>query len=66
MFKDLEGFPMEIMIKTQGIGVTIAAKEVKNTIDAANFDVPNGYTKMTMQEFSEQMGGMTQFIEQSR
>lgn len=61
MFKDLDGFPMEIMIKAQGIGITIAAKEVKDNIDAANFAVPDGYTKMTMQEFSEQMGGMMEF-----
>lgn len=61
MFKNLEGFPMQIMVKAQGIGITLTAQEVKPDIDAANFSVPEGYTQMTMKEFSEQMGGMMNF-----
>lgn len=61
MFSNLDGFPMQIMFEAEGFGVTITAQEVKDKIDAANFAVPEGYTKMTAEEFGKQMGGMMDF-----
>ena len=61
MFSGLNGFPMQIMIDAEGMGVTITAQEVKDKIDAVNFALPEGYTKMTAEEFSKQMGGMMDF-----
>jgi len=58
MFEELNGFPLQISFKAEGVAVTLTATEVKPDVDAANFAVPEGYQKMTMEEFSKQMGGM--------
>ncbi len=53
------GFPMEYTVKTEAMTMTMTAKEIKETVDAATFVVKtDGYTKMTMEEFKAKMGGM--------
>jgi GLPGLI family protein len=55
----LEGFPLEFTIDTgAGVAVTFAAQEVEGNFDAATFNIPDGYKKMTLEEFQKEMGGM--------
>ena len=55
----LDGFPLEFTIDTgMGIGMTFTAQEVDGKVDAANFVIPEGYKKMTLEELQEEMGGM--------
>lgn len=61
MFPGLEGIPMEISIDAQGMGATITALNVKKSVDASAFDVPEGYEKMTPEQFQKEMGGMGNF-----
>ncbi len=58
MFPGLEGVPMEVTIKAQGMSATITAQNVKKSVDASDFDVPEGYEKMTPEEFQKAMEGM--------
>lgn len=54
----LKGYPLEMSIDTgQGFEMVFKAKEIKTSVDKASFTAPEGYTKMTMEEFQKQMGG---------
>jgi hypothetical protein len=54
-----DGFPMEYTVDTKAMKMTMSAKDIKDKSDAAAM-VPktDGYTKMTMEEFKQKMGGM--------
>ncbi len=56
----LKGYPLEMVIDTgQGMEMTFTAKEVAGEFDEEVFKVAEGeYTKMTMEEFEKQMGGL--------
>jgi hypothetical protein len=55
----LKGFPLEIQVNPgQGFTIIFKAKEVATKLPAGSFDIPSGYTKKTMAEFSKDMGGM--------
>lgn len=58
-FKGLKGMPLKYTSVNQGMMVTMTAEEVtKGGIEEDAFTVPEGFTKMTMEEFMEMMGGM--------
>ena len=61
MFPGLEGLPMEIIINSQGMGVTITAQNFNKSCDASSFEIPEGYEKMTPEQFQKEMGGMGNF-----
>jgi hypothetical protein len=53
------GFPMEYTVKTEAMTMTMTAKEIKETVDAASMVAKtDGYSKMTMEEFKKKMGAM--------
>ncbi len=55
----LKGYPLEMNIDTgQGVKMNFVAKEVSKTVEKDAFKVPDGYAKMTMEEFEKQMGGL--------
>lgn len=54
----LKGYPLEMIIDTgAGVEMTLTAKEVSGNLEKDTFKVPDGYAKMTMEEFEKQMGG---------
>jgi len=59
---NLEGFPLEFtvtipMMKGQ---VTVIATEIRDSVDESDFILKtDGYTKKTMKEFTDSMGGMS-------
>lgn len=56
---DLEGFPLEYVIDMGKMSMTYSTQEIKEELDKSVFEIdPAGYTKMTMDEFMEKMGGM--------
>lgn len=60
--KSLKGYPLEMTIDIgMGMSFTFKATEVKKGVEKGDFNVPEGYEKMTMEEFQEQMGGMMGF-----
>lgn len=58
MFPGLEGLPMEINIMAQGMGMTITAQKLKESVDEKVFSIPEGYEKMTPEQFQKEMGGL--------
>lgn len=57
-FKSLKGFPLEYVTTQQGMKLKMTATEVtKKKIPAADFEVPDGYDRMTMDELNKMMGG---------
>jgi GLPGLI family protein len=55
----LEGFPLEFSINTgMGISLTFSAQDVTGDLASDAFNIPDGYKKMTMEEFQKEMGGM--------
>lgn len=55
----LKGYPLEMIIDTgQGMEMIFTAKEVLDKVSNDDFKKGEGYTKMTMEEFEKQMGGM--------
>jgi hypothetical protein len=57
-FKELDGFPMQYITFNQGMKLEITATEVTKASQVDSlFKVPEGYTTMTMTEFSQMMGG---------
>ena len=56
---ELPGFPLEIIIKNAMMDITMQAKEISDKVDTAKFTPKtDGFKKMTMEEFKNQMGGM--------
>lgn len=53
------GFPLELKMVTPMITITMETVDIKKEVPAGSFDIDKaGYTKMTMEEFTKQMGGM--------
>ena len=58
-FKDLKGFPLQYQMDNGGLKMTLKASEVSTTVPSSNeFEVPDGYEKMTMEEFQKMAGSM--------
>ncbi len=54
-----KGFPLEYTIDAGEMAMTFSAKKYESTVDAKKFELnTSGYTKMTLEEFSEMTGGM--------
>jgi hypothetical protein len=58
MFPGLKGLPLEISMNAQGMGMTLTCMSLEEKVDKALFDIPEGYTEMTPEEFEKSMGGM--------
>ena len=57
--KGIKGVPLEYEIKQQGMSMKFIAKKItKETVADTKFVIPDGYKKMTMEEFQKSMGGM--------
>lgn len=55
--KGLKGFPLEYTINSQGLTMVVTAKSVKKEkVTASEFEIPEGFSKMTMEEFKKNMG----------
>lgn len=55
----LEGFPLEFSMINPQMRMTFKATDIKDSVDAGVFELKTGgYQKMTMEEFSKQMGAM--------
>jgi Domain of unknown function (DUF4412) len=55
----LKGYPLQMIIDTgQGMEMVFKATEVSDELPEGVFSVPEGYQKMTMEEFQEMTGGM--------
>lgn len=55
----LKGYPLEMTIDTgQGFEMVFKATEVSNKLPDGIFNIPEGYQKMTMEEFQKQSGGL--------
>ena len=58
-YEGLKGFPLEYTIDSGQFKMKMTAKEVKQEkLDASLFDIPDGYDKMTFEQFKASMGGM--------
>ena len=56
--KGLKGFPLEYSVTNRGMVITMTAKNIeKIKVAKSEFDVPEGYKVMTMEEFQEMMTG---------
>jgi len=56
---DIDGFPLEYVIETEQMTMTYTTTELKKEIDPKVFELNTaGFTKMTFEEFQEQMGAM--------
>ena len=57
-FPGLKGFPLEYVMETQGMVITYVAKSVTEEKVAKSLSkVPEGYEKMTYEDFVKMMGG---------
>lgn len=61
MFPGLEGLPLELSMNTQGIVMTLSCVSLDESVDKKVFDIPEGYTEMTPEEFEKSLGGMGGF-----
>lgn len=58
-YEGLKGFPLEYTIDSGQFKMKMTAKTVKQeTLGADLFNIPDGYDKMTFEEFKTSMGGM--------
>jgi hypothetical protein len=56
---EYEGFPLEVTLSMPVMSMTMETTSIKNELPAGSFDVnTDGYEKMSMEEFTEKMGGM--------
>lgn len=53
----LKGFPLEMKIVTPQATLELTATEVSKELPKNAFIVPDGYEKVTMEEFQQKMGG---------
>lgn len=54
---EIDGFPMMMELTTEGMSLTLEAKEVNNKIDKSTFAQPSGYEESSMEELLGGMGG---------
>ena len=53
----LKGYPLEYTINAQGMIMTLSAKTVsKEKVSKKLFEIPEGYEKMSMEDFKKSMG----------
>ena len=58
-FEGLKGFPLEYTIAQGPMKIKVTASSVKQEkINSSLFEIPDGYDKMTFEEFQKSMGGM--------
>ena len=58
-FEGLKGFPLEYTISQGPMKINVSASSVKQEkVNAKLFEIPDGYDKMTFEEFQKSMGGM--------
>lgn len=58
-FEGLKGFPLEYTIDSGQFKMKMTAKSVKKeSLGADLFEIPDGFDKMTFEEFKASMGGM--------
>lgn len=58
-FEGLKGFPLEYKIAQGPMKIKVTAESVKmEKVDKKLFEIPDGYDKMTFEEFQKSMGGM--------
>ncbi len=58
-FEGLKGYPLQYTISQGPMKVKFTAKSVKQEkLNNTLFEIPDGYDKMTYQEFEKMMGGM--------
>ena len=56
---EFAGFPLEFILDMGEAKIVTTTKELKDEVPAGVFDIDaKGYTKMTMEEFVESLGGM--------
>lgn len=56
---ELDGFPLEYILEMENMSMTNTAIELSQELDEKVFDVSSdGFKKMTLKEFQEQMGAM--------
>lgn len=57
-FEYLNGFPLEYETNSNGMKMRITATAIdENAVRQSEFIIPEGYTKMSMEELQEMMGG---------
>lgn len=55
-YKGLKGFPMEYQMNQGGLRMTFTTKSVsKEAVAAGKFEIPAGYTEITMEDFQKTM-----------
>jgi hypothetical protein len=54
----LTGYPLEMTVKTEQGDMVMKATKFSKDVPADAFKVGDGFTKVTMEEFQKQMGGM--------
>ncbi|UGS24505.1 hypothetical protein [Flavobacterium channae] len=54
----LTGYPLEMTVQTEQGDMVMKATKFSKDVAAEAFKVGEGYTKVTMEEFQKQMGGM--------
>jgi hypothetical protein len=54
----LTGYPLEMTVKTEQGDMVMKATKFSKEVPANAFNVGEGFTKVTMEEFQKQMGGM--------
>lgn len=58
-YEGLKGFPLEYTIAQGPMKIKVTANSVKEEkVNAKLFEIPEGYDKMTFEEFQKEMGGM--------
>lgn len=58
-FKGLKGFPLQYQISQQGMTMSLTASKVEKAEQpASDFKVPDGFEKMTFEQFGKAFGGM--------
>ena len=56
---EMKGFPLEYTMETPQMNMTFTATDLQKSLDKSVFDVnTSGYTKMSFDEFQQQMGAM--------
>lgn len=56
---EFAGFPLEFTVDATVMQLTMTTKEIMDTVDETKLAINGeGYKKMTMEEFTKQMGGM--------
>jgi hypothetical protein len=55
---DIPGLPLEYTINTMGFQMTYSATKVETKVASNEFDIPDGYEEMSIDDFMKNMGAM--------